>query len=112
MLSHLSFHNISFRFPTASSYLMRDVNLHFRNQWTGIVGRNGSGKTTLTKLITGELKPDSGEIIGNNGVEYYPQEPVLTYNALEEFLYDDSNESGFWKSRLAIGYDFWKESST
>ncbi|WP_411822236.1 ATP-binding cassette domain-containing protein [Leptospira sp. 'Mane'] len=106
MLSHLSFHNLSFRFPNSSSYLMKNVNLHFRNHWTGVVGRNGSGKTTLAKLITGELKVDEGEIIGNEGVEYYPQEPVLKYENLEEFLYDDSNESGFWRNRLSVDYDF------
>ena len=29
----------------------------------GLVGRNGHGKTTLFRLITGEEKPDSGNII-------------------------------------------------
>ena len=29
----------------------------------GLVGRNGSGKTSLFKLITGEMHPDSGEIL-------------------------------------------------
>jgi branched-chain amino acid transport system ATP-binding protein len=31
----------------------------------GIIGPNGAGKTTLFNLITGEIKPDEGEVIFN-----------------------------------------------
>src|SRR5438874_197179 len=33
-----------------------------RGDRIGIVGPNGAGKTTLLKLLTGELKPDSGKV--------------------------------------------------
>ena len=33
----------------------------------GLLGRNGAGKTTLFKILTGELRCDSGEVvIGRN----------------------------------------------
>ena len=32
------------------------------NDKIGVVGVNGSGKTTLFKMITGEMRPDDGEL--------------------------------------------------
>jgi branched-chain amino acid transport system ATP-binding protein len=36
-----------------------------RGQLLGIIGPNGSGKTTLVNLITGFVKPSSGEVVYN-----------------------------------------------
>ena len=39
----------------------------------GIIGPNGAGKTTAFNLITGEIKPDKGEVIfGGKDVTYDP----------------------------------------
>lgn len=42
----------------------------------GLMGRNGAGKSTLMKLLIGELKPDSGEILVSRGIKVarLPQE--------------------------------------
>jgi ATP-binding cassette subfamily F protein uup len=43
--------------------IIREFSLRIqRGDRIGIVGPNGAGKTTLLKLLTGELKPDSGTV--------------------------------------------------
>ncbi|MES2137312.1 MAG: ATP-binding cassette domain-containing protein [Pseudomonadota bacterium] len=43
--------------------IIRDFTLRIqRGDRIGVVGPNGAGKTTLLKLLTGELKPDSGAV--------------------------------------------------
>ena len=48
--------------------IVRDFSLRImRGDRIGIIGANGAGKTTLINLLTGALKPDSGEVrIGSN----------------------------------------------
>ena len=45
---------------------MSDIGLTVHNgEFVGILGSNGSGKTTLLNVITGELRPRSGNIVFN-----------------------------------------------
>jgi ATP-binding cassette subfamily F protein uup len=49
--------------------LLEGVDLSIdRGERVCLVGRNGTGKSTIMKLITGEIKPDGGKIVFQQGV--------------------------------------------
>jgi ATP-binding cassette subfamily F protein uup len=59
--------NLSFGGPR----VLADVNLQVdAGERVCLVGRNGSGKSTLMKLITGAMKPDSGEVVRAPGAVF------------------------------------------
>lgn len=51
----LLFENVSFKLPAGGI--------------VGVIGPNGAGKSTLFKMITGEIKPDSGEFLVGESVK-------------------------------------------
>ena len=58
----LNLNNISIAFGGAP--LLDNVKIHINaGERVCLVGRNGEGKSTLLKLIAGEIKPDSGNIL-------------------------------------------------
>lgn len=57
------FHNVSFRYPGTTRYVLRNINLCIRpGEKIALVGENGAGKTTLVKLLTRLYDPTEGHI--------------------------------------------------
>ena len=55
--------NISFKYPSAKNYLLKDINLELNNEKiTGLVGDSGSGKSTLCKILSGYVRKYEGEV--------------------------------------------------
>ena len=58
--------NVSLAFGGRTLY--KEVNLKFtKGNCYGIIGANGAGKSTFLKILTGELEPNTGEIVKTPG---------------------------------------------
>ena len=58
----ISASNISLSYGT--QVLFKDVNIKFTpGNCYGIIGANGAGKSTFLKILSGEIEPDTGEVI-------------------------------------------------
>ena len=55
--------NISFKYPSAKKYLLKNVNLElYNNKIMGLIGDSGSGKSTLCKILSGYVTKYEGEV--------------------------------------------------
>lgn len=62
--SGLTFENVSFRYPDAERWAVRDVSFQIGpGERVALVGENGSGKTTVVKLLTRLYEPTEGRIL-------------------------------------------------
>ena len=58
--------NISFKYPSANKYLLKDINLELdNNKIIGLIGDSGSGKSTLCKILSGYISEYEGTVTFN-----------------------------------------------
>ena len=56
--------NISFKYPSANEYLLKDINLELDNtKIMGLIGDSGSGKSTLCKILSGYVQKYEGNVL-------------------------------------------------
>ncbi|MEO8970691.1 MAG: ABC transporter ATP-binding protein [Ktedonobacteraceae bacterium] len=99
--------------------VLRGVNFAvYPGTLVGIVGENGAGKSTLLRILAGELRPNSGEVLLDGALGYCPQDVVLNdaltvnqhldyfraaYNMSDlRYAYDLINRLGYQKYRNAV----------
>ncbi len=87
----VEFRNVSFKYPDAEEYLLRDISFRAeKGETIAFVGSTGSGKTTLVNLIPRFYDATSGEIFVDgvnvrdfkqealhNRIAYVPQKAVM-----------------------------------
>ena len=66
----------------------------------GFIGPNGSGKTTLLKIISGMLKPDSGEVVIGQTIKigYYSQDVSVETPGTIAYMDPDDNVIDYIKN--------------
>lgn len=89
--------------------IIRDFSTRIlRGERVGIIGPNGSGKSTLLKLILGELKPSSGEVVLGTRLQlaYFDQHRRMLdgEKTVRENMSDSDYVTVRGRSRHVIGY--------
>jgi ATP-binding cassette subfamily F protein uup len=66
-----------------------------QGQKMALVAKNGEGKTTLLEMLSGDVMPDSGNVVWRNGISigYLRQDnPFNEFNTVKEVLYGSDND--------------------
>lgn len=101
--------NVSMRY-SHGNFSLSSTTVHLNTaQIIGLVGENGNGKTTLLRVLHGELKPATGNVVYRiNGSErtpaeydtraalaFIPQRPLSWYGGLMDNLQFAANFTGY-----------------
>ena len=96
--------------------IFEDLNLEIsRGEKIALIGSNGAGKSTFMKMMTGLLKPSSGEVLikdistRNAKPENLSKYVSLVYQNPEDMFIKDSIENDISFAMKARGIDNWEE---
>lgn len=114
----IEFRHVSFKYPDAADYIIRNVNLKIeKGQTVAFIGATGSGKTTLVNLVPRFYDATEGEVLVdgvnvkdykieelNNKIGYVPQKALLFSGDIKsnlDFGKDDKapkSEADLWEA--------------
>ncbi len=74
--------DISFAYPNSGTYALKGINMFLEpGRVVALVGRNGAGKSTLASVLTGLMKPTSGDMV----ISGHPLSEVNLYAYRQKF---------------------------
>jgi len=91
----ISFNNVSFKYPNAVSYVLKDISFNaYAGQTVAFIGSTGSGKSTLINLIPRFFDTTEGQILVNNfdikDVKMNELRKLIGYVSQKGFIFNDT----------------------
>lgn len=92
---NLDIEHLYFKYENSDKYVIEDFTYQFKpNQKYLIRGSSGVGKTTLCKLLSGELKPESGSVLINNNpinnLKALNKNNIIKYVDQQSYIFKDT----------------------
>lgn len=79
----IQIHNLEKNFSSGFKLKIDELKIE-SGERVSLIGSNGSGKSTFLRLLSGNIKPESGEILINKKtIGYQPQEPFCFNGTVE-----------------------------
>lgn len=113
----IEFKNVSFKYPEAEEYVLKDINLEInKGETVAFIGSTGSGKSTLINLIPRFYDASSGEVL-INGIDVrdyklFDLNEKIGYVAQKAVLFkgkvSDNIAFGTNKERINDETDIWE----
>lgn len=82
--------NVTYRYPDSTSGVSKISARFEAGKKYAIIGKSGSGKSTLLKLISGQIKPQSGDILIDGSKDILCDPAMIHQNV---YLFDDTLEN-------------------